>query len=94
MSARGYKAQRPGAWVADLGVDEEEAIFVRGLPSLRNAYVSSDSGPWRSYDDGRAAHVVPGFGPRHVLHPLCRCHPTLELDAETGLVMVLHQAAQ
>lgn len=74
---------------------DQKARVVTGLTSLANSYVPSDSGPWRTYSDDRDAHVVPGFEKRrHVLHALCHCHPTLELDEESGLIMYLHQAAQ
>lgn len=46
----------------------------------------SDAGPWRQYQAAYGSgdtdvHIVPGFERRrHVLHPLCHCHPVVEID--------------
>lgn len=54
----------------------------------------SDGGPWLTVwdDDEGLPHVIPGFGPKHVISKACWCHPTLDPDYVE--VAVSHNVAQ
>lgn len=52
----------------------------------------SIAGPWHTLWDGGLPHVIPGFGPKHMLSVRCWCHPVVDDDyAEPA---VSHNVAQ
>lgn len=52
----------------------------------------SDSGPWSTHwdEEERLPHVMPDFGPKHVISMQCWCHPVLETIGPS----VSHNVAQ
>lgn len=57
-------------------------------------WTPSDAGPWRTVWDEKSQvpHVMPGFGPKHVLSVRCWCHPIL--DERYTEAAVSHNVAQ
>lgn len=59
-------------------------------------YTPSHSGPWRKYfhKETNIAHVVPGFGRRHVLGLFCWCHPIYDTEYDHDGDVITHNVDQ
>lgn len=58
-----------------------------------NGFIPSDTGLWRTLFRDGDPHVLPGFGPAHMLSIACWCHPVWNITRYEEDV-VLHNVAQ
>lgn len=59
-------------------------------------YTPSHTGPWATYlnKETNVAHVVPGFGRRHVLALFCWCHPIFDTEYDHEDDVITHNVDQ
>lgn len=62
------------------------------MATVLGGWAPSDSGPWSTHwdEEERLTHVMPDFGPKHIISILCWCHPVLDVTQPA----IAHNVAQ